>query len=308
MQTILISGGTGLLGSALTEMLTAKGYSVIILTRKARPSHGAVSYAEWDPAAGTIDLNAVQQADHIVHLAGANVADKRWTKKRKKEIVDSRVQSGELIAQTLQSHPNKVKSVISTSGIGWYGDDKIRPKEKNMFTEEDPADTEYLGETCRQWELSLKPVTAAGKRLVILRTGIVLSKAGGALPSFVKPIRMGIAAILGNGRQMISWIHIDDITRLFLYAIEQESMQGIYNAVSPQPVTNEHLVQGIAKKIKGKFCIEVNVPSFLLKLVLGELSVEVLKSATVSSGKVTRQGFQFLYPSMSVALENLLKK
>lgn len=308
MQTILISGGTGLLGSALTEMLIAKGYGVIILTRKARPANGAVSYAEWDPAAGTIDLNAVQQADHIIHLAGANVGDKRWTKKRKKEILDSRVQSSDLIAKTLQSHPNNVQSVISASAIGWYGDDKLRPAGKNMFTEDDPADTQYLGETCRLWELAITPVAAAGKRLVILRTGIVLSRDGGALPSFLKPIRMGIAAILGSGRQMISWIHAEDIARLYLYAIEHESMQGIYNAVSPQPVTNEHLVQGIAKKLKGKFCIEVNVPSFLLKIALGEMSVEVLKSTTVSSGKVTRQGFQFLYPSMSVALENLLKK
>ena len=308
MQTILISGGTGLLGTALTDMLLAKGYRVIILTRKAKPAHGNLSYAEWDPAAGTIDLNAVQQADQIVHLAGANVGEKRWTKKRKKEIVDSRVQSSTLITQTLQQQPNKVKAVISSSAMGWYGDDNLRPKEKNMFTEEDPADTQFLGDTCRQWEEAIRPVAATGKRLVIFRTGIVLSRDAGALPSFIKPIRMGIAAILGNGRQMVSWIHIEDIARMYLYAIENESMQGVYNAVAPQPVTNEHLVMGIAKKLKGNFNIAVNVPTFLLKIVLGEMSVEVLKSTTVSSAKVTRQGFQFLYPSMSVALDNLLKK
>ena len=308
MQTILITGGTGLVGSALTKLLVAKGYQVIILSRKTRPAEGAVSYAEWDPAKGTIDLKALQAADCIVHLAGANVGEKRWTKKRKQEIIDSRVQSGELIAQSLKSHPNKVRAVISASAIGWYGDDKLRPKEKSNFTENDPADSAYLGETCRKWEDAIQPVSALGKRLVILRTGIVLSPEGGALPSFQKPIKLGIASILGSGRQVISWIHIDDIARLYLFAIENESLQGIFNAVAPQPVTNENLVLTLAKLMKGRFYIPINVPSFLLKLILGEMSIEVLKSATVSSAKVSRSGFQFLYPTLLQGLINQTAK
>lgn len=304
MQTILITGGTGLVGSALTKLLVAKGNQVIILTRKAKPAEGAVSYAEWDPAKGSIDLKALQAADCIVHLAGANVGEKRWTKKRKQEIVDSRVQSGELIAKALQSNPNKVRSVISASAIGWYGDDKQRPKDKSYFTENDPADSAYLGETCRKWEEAIQPVSALGKRLVILRTGIVLSPEGGALPSFEKPIKMGIASILGSGRQVISWIHIDDIARLYLYAIENENIQGIFNAVAPQPVTNENLVITLAKQMKGKFYIPINVPSFLLKIILGEMSIEVLKSATVSSAKISKNGFQFLHPTIENALRS----
>jgi uncharacterized protein (TIGR01777 family) len=305
MHTILITGGTGLVGSALTKLLVAKGHQVIILTRKAKAAEGAVSYAEWDPAAGAIDLKVVQQADMIVHLAGANVGEKRWTKKRKQEIIDSRVKSANLIVQTLQSHPNKCRAVISASAIGWYGDDKHRAEGKKMFTEEDPADTQYLGETCRIWEESIQPVTAMGKRLVILRCGIVLANESGALPSFRKPVKMGFAAILGNGKQMISWLHIEDAARLYLYAIENENLQGVFNAVAPQPVTNEHLTITLAKKIKGNFYISINVPSFLLKIVLGEMSVEVLKSATVSSAKISKSGFQFLYPTISVAIDSL---
>lgn len=307
MQTILITGGTGLVGSALTKLLTAKGYQVIILTRKSKPAQGAVSYAEWDPAAGTVDIKAVQQADMIVHLAGANVGEKRWTKKRKQEIIDSRVQSANLIVQTLQNNPNKCKAVISASAIGWYGDDKLRPSGKNMFTEEDPADSQYLGETCRLWEESIQPVTAMGKRLVTFRIGIVLSNDSGAFPSFKKPVKMGFAAVLGSGKQIISWIHIEDAARLFLHAIENESLHGIFNAVAPQPVTNEHLTTTLAKKVKGNFFITVNVPSWVLKIVLGEFSVEVLKSATVSSAKISRNGFQFLYPTIGVAIDELCK-
>lgn len=306
MQTILITGGTGLVGSELTKLLLAKGYQVIILTRKARPSEGPVSFAEWDPAAGTIDIKAVQQADMIVHLAGANVGEKRWTKKRKQEIVDSRVKSAALIVDALQKNPNKCRAVISASAIGWYGDDNVRPKNKNMFTEEDPADTQYLGETCRLWEECIQPVTEMSKRLVIVRSGIVLSNQSGAFPSFKKPVKIGFATILGSGKQMISWIHIDDAARLYLYAIENENLQGVFNAVAPQPITNEHLVTTLAKKIKGNFFISINIPSWLLKIVLGEMSVEVLKSATVSSAKISKAGFQFLYPTISVAIDSLV--
>lgn len=236
------------------------------------------------------------------------MGEKRWSKKRKQEIVDSRVQSGMLLAKSLQGNPNKVSTVIAASAIGWYGDDKLRSKEKSNFTEEDPADSAFLGDTCRQWEESIQPVAALGKRLVTLRIGIVLSADGGALPSFRKPIKMGIASILGSGRQVISWIHIDDIARLFLFAIENEKVQGVFNAVAPQPVTNENLVITLAKQMKGNFYIPVNVPGFLLKIILGEMSIEVLKSATVSSAKISRSGFQFLFPTINHSLQDLLNQ
>lgn len=308
MATILITGGTGTIGKSLSKFLVSKQHQVIILTRTPRTGTAGISYAAWDPANKTIDIDALQKADYIINLAGAGVADKRWSKKRKQEIVDSRVQSGELLVKALQENTNKVKAVISVSGIGWYGEDKKLNNPNAYFKEGDPADEGFLGATCVKWENSIKPVTALNKRLVILRPGVVLSNDGGALVEFKKPVRAGLATILGSGNQVVSWIHIEDMCRLFLYAIENEKIQGTYNVVGPQPVTNKNLMITLAKKIKGRFYIPIFVPSFVLKLALGELSVEILKSTKVSCEKIINSGFQFLYPSLEVALDDLVKK
>jgi uncharacterized protein (TIGR01777 family) len=310
MATILITGGTGLVGRAVSKLLVSKGYEVILLSRGAgKGSADAQSYemAQWDPEKQAIDKTAVQKADYIIHLAGAGVADKRWSKKRKQEIVDSRVKGGELLVKALKETPNKVQAVISASAIGWYGADEIRKPGKKAFMEDDPADTEFLGETCKLWEASIDPVQELGKRLVKFRLGIVLSKEGGALAEFRKPVRFGVAAILGSGRQVISWIHVDDVARLLVFAIENEKIQGVYNAVASQPVTNKHFVNVLAEKIKGRFYIPFYVPSFVLKIMLGEMSVEVLKSATVSNTKISNKGFQFLFPTVEAALADLTK-
>lgn len=308
MPTILITGGTGLIGTALTRLLTEKNYHVIILTRDKnhRPSDNAnVSYAEWDIENQTIDIEAIKQADHIIHLAGANVADKRWTKKRKKEIVDSRTRSAALIVKALKENENKVRSVITSSGIGWYGEDTPAVVQRGGFVETDPPDESFLGQTCVQWEQSLDPVAEMGKRLVKFRTGIVLANEGGALQEFKKPLRSGAAAILGSGKQIISWIHIQDLCRLYLYALENELMRGPYNAVAHQPISNKAFMLELARRIRGKFFLTMHVPSFILKIVLGELSIEVLKSATVSNEKTRHAGFKFLYPSLEAALNQL---
>lgn len=311
MATILITGGTGLVGRAVSKLLISKGYEVILLSRGVtkEAATGAQSYklAHWDPEKQEIDKAAVQKADYIIHLAGAGVADKRWSKKRKQEIVDSRVKGGELLVKALRETPNKVQAVISASAIGWYGADEIRKPGKKAFTEDDPADTEFLGEACKLWEASIDPVQELGKRLVKFRLGIVLSKEGGALSEFSKPVRFGVAAILGSGRQVISWVHIDDVARLLVFAIENEKIQGVYNAVASQPVTNKHFVNVLAEKIKGRFYIPFYVPSFILKIMLGEMSVEVLKSATVSNSRISNKGFQFLFPTVEAALADLTK-
>jgi len=310
MTTILITGGTGMIGKALTEALLEKNYKIIILSRnpgKYQPVAGNLSYAGWDIPSQTIDKEAIARADYIIHLAGAGIADKRWTKKRKQEILDSRVKSSELLAKTLQEIPNKVKAVISASAIGWYGDDPVIPNPK-PFTEDDPADSSFLGDTCRQWEKSIEPIMSLGKRVVKIRTGIVLSKGGGAFKEFEKPLRFGIAAILGSGRQICSWIHIDDLVRLYISAIEDDTLRGVYNAVAPKPVSNKELTLQLAHEKKGKFFIPVYVPSFVLKTILGEMGLEVLKSATVSCDKVHYTGFTFLYPSIEAALKNLVNE
>jgi uncharacterized protein len=336
MSTITITGGTGLIGTALTHLLIDHGHRVIILSRNtppgsrpappeqapaasadpgepgsaaafySRPSGPGLQRLHWDPSAGYIDPEAIRQADCIVHLAGAGVADHRWTAKRKKVIEESRTKSAGLLVTALRETSNNVKAVISASGIGWYGPDPAIPNPR-PFEETDPADNDFLGETCRRWEAAISPVTALGKRLVILRTGLVLSRQGGALAEFRKPIRFGIAPILGSGRQIMSWIHIDDLCRLYLQAIDQEEWSGVYNAVAPNPASNRILTLELARRLKGRYFVPVFVPSLLLKVIVGGMSVEVLKSTTVSAAKVHAAGFQFIYPAIESALDNLLK-
>ncbi|HNR16718.1 MAG TPA: TIGR01777 family oxidoreductase [Chitinophagaceae bacterium] len=316
MATILVTGGTGLVGKALCKALQERGYDIIILTRKIKPIAqnpqlaDRIRYAEWNVDAQTIDKDAIAKADYIVHLAGAGVAEKRWTKKRKKEIIDSRVKSGQLIVESLRSIPNKVKAVIAASAIGWYGADlSLNHSAEGMgsgirkFIESDFSSDDFLGQTCKKWEENTEPVNQMGKRLVKLRIGIVLSKEGGALREFIKPLKFGVAAILGNGKQMVSWIHIDDLVSMFITSVENEHISGVYNAVAPAPVSNKELTLQLAKSRK-KFYLPFYVPSFILKLILGEMSVEILKSATVSSAKIQQAGFSFRFPDIKTAIQH----
>lgn len=310
MATVLITGGTGLIGGQLTALLLQNGYSVIILTRnlpaQKTSAHPQLSYAFWDVSKQTIDADAVGQSDYIIHLAGAGVAEKRWSAGRKKEIVESRTQSSALLVKALE-HNTRVRAVVSASAIGWYGADATVPAAR-PFAETDPASPDFLGETCRLWEDSIEPVTRLGKRLVKLRTGIVLSIEGGALKAFMQPLRFGVAAILGNGRQVISWVHIDDMCRMYLQAIEDEAWEGVYNAAAPKPVSNKELTLQLARAVKNKFYLPVHVPAFVLKVAMGEMSTEVLKSATVSANKVRSAGFNFIYPSIESAINQLAGK
>ncbi len=306
MAVVMITGGTGMVGTALTKMLVDKGHQVIILSRGSKISSDKnITYANWDVTNNKIDEKAIAAADYVIHLAGAGVADKRWTTARKTELVDSRTQSSTLLVKALATISNKVKAVISASAIGWYGGDELLKGKSKSFTEEMLPDRHFLGETCRLWEDSIKPVEKLGIRLVKLRLGIILSNEGGAFTEFKKPVKFGLAAILGSGKQIISWVHIEDVCRMFVFAIENDQMQGAYNAVAPMPVTNQSLTMALAKKIKGKFFVSMNVPAFVLKIMLGEMSIEVLKSARVSSEKIKNAGFTFLYPSITAALEHL---
>lgn len=303
-KTVLITGGTGLVGRSLTKALIAKGYKVIILTRDTygKKQTDNLVYAKWDVHKQQIDTAALQQADYIVHLAGAGVVEKKWTDAYKKEIQQSRTESSRLLIDALQQNTNKVKAVISASAIGWYGADK-EPVE--IFTEADAADDGFLGQTCKLWEAGIEPVTALGKRLVKLRIGIVLSNDGGALAEFKKPLRFGIAAVLGNGKQMVSWIHMDDLCSLFIAAVENEQLSGSYNAVAPNPVSNRLLTITLAKALNNRSFIAMQVPVFVLKIMMGERSIEVLKSTTVSCKKILDTGFEFTYKTIDAALKNL---
>ena len=310
MATVLLTGGTGMIGTHLQKILIDKGYAVIVLERDNAKekllSSKNITYAKWNVEKAEIDKNAIASADYIIHLAGANVAEKRWTDERKKEIVESRTKSGDLLVKSLKEIPNKIKAVISASAIGWYGADTTQSLQRG-FKESAPAANDFLGETCKFWEASIQPVEQSNKRLAVLRFGVVLSNSGGALPEFKKPLKFGVAGILGDGKQIISWIHVDDLCRLLLFAMEQENITGVYNAVAPKPVSNKTLTLQLAKNMRGKFHIPMHVPAFALKLALGEMSTEVLKSAAVNSDKISSAGFKFLYPSVEAALEDLAK-
>jgi uncharacterized protein (TIGR01777 family) len=305
MATILITGGTGLIGTALTRALLSREHQVIILTRNIQnaKNHDQISYAQWDISKQSIDKDVIERADYIIHLAGANVAEKRWTPERKKDIVDSRVKTGQLLVKALEEISNHVKAVVSASAIGWYGPDPQIPNQR-PFIETDPFAQDFLGTTCKQWEEAIQPVSDLGKRLVILRTGIVLSKEGGAYPEFKKSFPFRVASILGNGKQVISWIHINDLVRMYIESIENDKLQGVYNAVTPNPVPNKVMITNIVK-YKHKWYFPVHVPEIALKIILGELSIEVLKSATVSSRKIENNGFSFLYPAVETAIREL---
>lgn len=308
MPTILITGGTGLIGKTLTSHLITRGFNVIILSRKPNTSslQQSISYALWDVESQQIDNSAIAKADHIIHLAGAGVMDQRWTPGYEKVITESRVQSSSCILAGLERTPNKVKTMVSASAIGWYGADPNEDLARwDGFKEPAQADTGFLGNTCKLWEESIEPARAMGMRLVKLRLGIVLSNDGGAFTEFKQPLRYGIAAILGHGNQIISWIHIDDVCRMFIYAIENEGMSGTYNAVAPEPVSNKELILKTANRIRRSFYIPVHVPNLFLKLFLGKRSIEILKSATVNGDKIRNDGFTFLYPSLDAALGKL---
>ena len=296
-----------MVGRALVNHLLKKNYRVTILTRNMdnlKPEKG-VDYALWDVKKGEIDVSAIAKADAIIHLAGAGVMDKKWTAEYKKEILESRTKSSELLIDTLRKNKHNVKVIVSASAIGWYGEDKIPG---HFFTEDEPYDKDFLGEVCMQWEKSTEPAEQLGIRVCRLRTGIVLSKEGGAYPEFKASLKFGIASILGNGKQVISWIHIDDLCRAYIYALENEMMKGSYNAVAPAPVKNKLLTLTIADKVKGKFYIPVHVPQFVLQTMMGKRSIEILKSTAVSSKKIMKEGFTFLYPEIKTAIAAIEEK
>jgi uncharacterized protein (TIGR01777 family) len=308
MESILITGATGMIGSALTELLLKEGYAVIGLTRdpgKQVSRHPHLRYAGWDPQKGRIDDWAISEADHVINLAGASVAEGRWTNQRKQVILQSRVQSGHTLTQALAKVPNKVLTVLQASAIGWYGAD---PKRNGFhaFKEDAPADRHFLGSTCQQWEESIAGVRDLGKRLVYFRIGIVLSNRGGAYREFLKPVTFGIAPVLGSGRQIYSWIHITDLCYMFLYAVRNKELNGVFNAVTPYPISNRELILGIARQRNSWRYISIPVPSWVLQGMLGEMSIEVLKSSTVSGEKIMRSGFVFTHPEIHEAIRSLI--
>ncbi|MBK7406917.1 MAG: TIGR01777 family protein [Saprospirales bacterium] len=301
MSHILVAGGTGLIGSRLCTRLQENGHQVALLSRKPGAS-GKIKTYQWDPARGTIDLTAIQQADAVINLAGAGIADTLWTAARKRLIVESRAQSTALLRQAIQSTPNNVQTYLSASAIGFYGHAGEEWLEETASTGKG-----FLAESTKAWEDAFHEVEKLNIRAVALRIGIVLTPKGGALEKILLPFKGRVGSYFGNGRQWYSWIHIEDVCRLFLYAMENIDMRGIYNAVAPNPVTNKELVESIAK-VRGGFNLIAPVPAFLLRTAMGEMADVILNSNRVSAKKTVAAGFTFQYPELSPALEALLKK
>ena len=307
MSLIIISGGSGLIGSNLTRHLLDRNHDVVILTREKNKTSEdkRIQYSFWDVKKQVVDVELINKADHIIHLAGAGVMDKKWTAEYKKEIVNSRTKSAELLINSIDKNTPRLRSFISASAIGYYGPDQNPLPHKDGFIETDLPAPGFLGETCVLWEASSEPVKQSGIRLVKFRTGIVLANGGGALQEFKTPLKFGVAPIFGNGKQIISWIHIDDLCRMYCDAIENDFMQGVYNAVAPEPVSQKKFMIKLGEKVKNRFFTPMHIPHFMLKLILGKRSIEILKSATVSNKKIKASGFTFLYPSLDAALDDL---
>jgi uncharacterized protein (TIGR01777 family) len=299
MAQVLISGGSGLVGKALCEKLQAKGYDVAILSRSNKDEFKTYL---WDPKNNKIDPEAIASSDYIIHLAGANIAKKRWSSSRKKIIIDSRVQSTNLLFEELKKQNKKLRAFVSASAVGYYGaitSDKV-------FTEEDTFADDFLGQTCQKWEQAAQQFKTLNIRTTILRTGLVLNKQGGALSKMLIPIKLGLASALGTGKHYIPWIHIDDLCEIYIKAIEDNQMDGIFNAAAPDFQTNKSFTQAIAK-VLNKPCWLPNTPSVFLKFILGEMSDLLLKGSRASSAKILKKGFIFRFPKLEDALKNLLK-
>jgi uncharacterized protein (TIGR01777 family) len=300
-KSVLITGGSGLVGKYLTSILLEKGYTVSHLSR-GRGSIGKVRVHMWDPEKGVLDPVVFTGIGYVIHLAGANIGGKRWTDERKNEIINSRVGSAQLIHRIVTENKIELKAFISASAIGYYG----AVSSERIFTETDPSGDDFLGTTCRLWEESAALFQKSSIRTAMIRTGVVLEKSDSALSKFLSTARFGLFPVLGSGKQYLPWLHIADLCNIYLKAIEDEKMTGAWNAVSPEHTDNRSFVKTLASVMKKPF-ISPPVPSLFLRLTMGESSVVALEGSRVSSEKLTSYGYKFLYPDLESALKDALK-
>lgn len=286
------------MGNRLTELLLQKGYQVVHLGRGKK--NGVVPSYLWDVNAGTIDAAALEGVEAVIHLAGAGVADKRWSGKRKEEILNSRTQSSRLLFNFLNNNSHSVKTFVSASAIGIYG----VTDQHSIFTEDHPPAHDFLARVVRDWEEEVDQIASLGIRVSKLRIGMVLSDRGGALTKMVAFVRWGIGAPLGTGRQDVSWIHIDDLCAMFIHVIENEKCIGAYNAVTHW-ASNREVTEEIAKRLRRPLWLPA-VPGFALKIILGEMADIVLGGSKVSSEKIRSKGFVFRFSDLGGALNDLL--
>lgn len=301
MSIILIAGGTGLLGSRLSEMLREKGYIVRHLSRQRNPGAPFPAYG-WDLKKGFIEEEAIEEADFVVNLAGANIAGQGWTDARKQILLSSRVDSALLLKKYIEQKRTPLKAYVSASAIGYYGD-----RGDQWLREEDVAGEGFLPRVVQAWEEAAFGMREIGVRTTALRIGVVLSTKGGALPKIMLPFKFFNGTYFGQGRQWMAWIHIEDMCRMFIEALENERMEGVYNGVAPHPATNKDFTFMIKDALR-KPALIFPAPEFALRLMLGEMADVIFDSACVSSEKIEKTGFQFHFPELLPALDDLLRR
>lgn len=303
MKKILITGATGLIGQKIVANCKATGIAVHYLTTQKHKIHRTPAYHGfyWNPKTQEIDANCFAGVNGILHLAGATVA-KRWSSRYKKEILDSRVQSTKLLYDYVSNENIAIDQFISASAIGIY------PSALDtLYTENEPKmDSGFLGDIVQKWEAEVHHFKAIAKQVCLLRIGLVLSNQGGAYPKIALPIRLGVGSVFGKGNQWQSWIHVDDLARMFLFAW-QNKLKGTFNAVATNPVTHKEMVHAIAA-ICGKKIWLPNTPKLVLKTILGEMHSLLFMSQRVSCAKIEKQGFLFNYPEIRQAIEALKNK
>jgi uncharacterized protein len=295
---VLITGASGLIGPKLIRLLLEKGHQVSVLSRSPHKIKG-VNVFQWDVDNQIIDNQAFDGVDTIIHLAGAGIADERWTKARKQLIIDSRVQSTKLLYKGIEESNAPIKTIISASAVGFYGD-----RADEILTENSANGTGFLAECCQEWENAVELGQKFNVRLVKFRIGLVLSKQGGALSKLETPVSLFLGAPLGSGKQWMPWIHITDLISLFEKAIENPVFDGTFNACSPIPVTNFEFTKILAKTLFRPVW-PIKVPEFVLKAVLGEMSQVILISNHTSSQKLLNAGFKFRYAGLEEALKEI---
>ena len=292
MARILITGGTGLIGKRLKQILIDKNHDVIVLSRSTKKEHEF----KWDISSNYIDDQALQNTDYIIHLAGAGIAEKRWKTKRKYQIIDSRVESANLLFEKINTLKINLKGFISASGIGYYG----TTTSEVVFEETDKVGTDFLAYVCQKWEQAATQFSKKNIPVTILRTGIVLSAKGGALTKMKTPI----ISPLGSGKQYMPWIHIDDLCNLYIKSVEEELI-GIFNAVAPEHHTNKSFSKALAKSFKRPY-LGIGIPSFLLRFLFGKMAVILLEGSRISVKKIEKNtNFSFEFSTLSKALHNL---
>ena len=299
MKNVLITGGSGMIGERLTDLLLQRGYHVSHLGRK--KSVGKVTTYLWDIERNYIDPEALRDVDAIVHLAGVNIGEKRWTRKRKKQILDSRIDTARLLYNELKKQKHSVESIICAAGSSYYGLDNGG----KLAKEDDKSGDDFLAVVCQLWERELDKFRELGLRVVKLRAAIVLSPKGGALKKMKRPIELFVGAVLASGSQLMTWIHIDDHCGIIIKSLEDGSMEGAYNSVAPNPVTNEQFTKEMASVLHRPIVLP-HAPAFILRVVFGEMAVLVLYGIRLSPEKIIRAGYTFRFTNLREALENLL--